>query len=131
MHRYRIVTPSRDIERIGEFALLAGKRMKSNLGVPWFHCSPAPPPPIAAVQKAAAAANSTAPLQIRAPSELLLGLPANLRTTQWRHPAQTLLKEHIKYEVQVGRSTPQNGGTTCKLYVYFYSNPCSTSAQRL
>lgn len=41
------------------------------------------------------------PLQIRAPSELLLGLPANLRTTQWRHSAQTLLKENIKYEVQV------------------------------
>lgn len=93
--------------------------MKSNLGVPCFHYSPAPPPPIAAVQKAAAAANSTAPLQIRAPSELLLGLPANLRTTQWRHPAQTLLKEHIKYEVQVGRSTPKMGEPHAN-YMYIF-----------
>lgn len=82
--------------------------------------SPAPPPPTAAAQKAAA------PLQIRAPSELLLGLPANLRTTQWRHSAQTLLKEHIKYEVQV--SVNQRG--TSRPYILF-ANPCSTSAQRL
>jgi len=55
---------------------------------------PAPPPP-------APPARKTAALQIRAPSELLLGLPANLRTTEWRHSAQTLLNEHINYEVQV------------------------------
>lgn len=61
---------------------------------------PAPQPPSLAVQKAAAA-----PLQIRAPSELLLGLPANMRTTQWRHTAQTLLNENIKYEVQYLGST--------------------------
>ncbi|KAH8414584.1 hypothetical protein KR215_009362 [Drosophila sulfurigaster] len=61
---------------------------------------PAPPPPLAAVQKAA-----TAPLQIRAPSELLLGLPASMRSTQWRHSAQTLLNENIKYEVQYLGST--------------------------
>ncbi|KAH8310612.1 hypothetical protein KR044_002128 [Drosophila immigrans] len=64
---------------------------------------PAPPPPSVAAQKAAAAA--AAPLQIRAPSELLLGLPASMRSTQWRHSAQTLLNEHIKYEVQYLGST--------------------------
>ncbi|XP_064552810.1 ankyrin repeat and SAM domain-containing protein 1A [Drosophila montana] len=66
---------------------------------------PAPPPPAPPAQKAAAAFSSAAPLQIRAPSELLLGLPANMRTTQWRHSAQTLLDEHIKYEVQYLGST--------------------------
>ncbi|KAH8417573.1 hypothetical protein KR222_001960 [Zaprionus bogoriensis] len=67
---------------------------------------PAPPPPTSAVaQKTTAASNTAAPLQIRAPSELLLGLPANLRSTQWRHSAQTLLNEHIKYEVQYLGST--------------------------
>lgn len=59
---------------------------------------PAPPPP-------APPARKTAALQIRAPSELLLGLPANLRTTEWRHSAQTLLNEHINYEVQVSLQT--------------------------
>ncbi|EDW43328.1 ankyrin repeat and SAM domain-containing protein 1A [Drosophila sechellia] len=59
---------------------------------------PAPPPP-------APPARKTAALQIRAPSELLLGLPANLRTTEWRHSAQTLLNEHINYEVQYLGST--------------------------
>ncbi|XP_036674384.3 ankyrin repeat and SAM domain-containing protein 1A [Drosophila suzukii] len=59
---------------------------------------PAPPPPAPPARKAAA-------LQIRAPSELLLGLPANLRTTEWRHSAQTLLNEHINYEVQYLGST--------------------------
>ncbi|KAH8388346.1 hypothetical protein KR093_004739 [Drosophila rubida] len=57
---------------------------------------PAPPPPLKA---------TAAPLQIRAPSELLLGLPASMRSTQWRHSAQTLLNEHIKYEVQYLGST--------------------------
>uniref|UniRef100_A0A6P4FNZ1 Ankyrin repeat and SAM domain-containing protein 1A n=1 Tax=Drosophila rhopaloa TaxID=1041015 RepID=A0A6P4FNZ1_DRORH len=59
---------------------------------------PAPPPP-------APPARKTAALQIRAPSELLLGLPANLRTTEWRHSALTLLNEHINYEVQYLGST--------------------------
>ncbi|KAH8241383.1 hypothetical protein KR032_011808 [Drosophila birchii] len=59
---------------------------------------PAPPPP-------APPARKTAALQIRAPSELLLGLPANLRTTEWRHSAHTLLNEHINYEVQYLGST--------------------------
>ncbi|KAH8382394.1 hypothetical protein KR009_003305 [Drosophila setifemur] len=63
---------------------------------------PAPPPPAPPARKATA---STAPLHIRAPSELLLGLPANLRTTEWRHSAQTLLNEHINYEVQYLGST--------------------------
>ncbi|EDW39003.1 GL13852 [Drosophila persimilis] len=63
---------------------------------------PAPPPPAPPARKAVP---STAPLHIRAPSELLLGLPANLRTTEWRHSAQTLLNEHINYEVQYLGST--------------------------
>ncbi|XP_017953516.1 ankyrin repeat and SAM domain-containing protein 1A [Drosophila navojoa] len=66
---------------------------------------PAPPPPAPPALKTIEADPSTAPLQIRAPSELLLGLPANMRTTQWRHSAQTLLNEHIKYEVQYLGST--------------------------
>ncbi|KAH8278579.1 hypothetical protein KR018_005448 [Drosophila ironensis] len=63
---------------------------------------PAPPPPAPPARKTTP---STAPLHIRAPSELLLGLPANLRTTEWRHSAQTLLNEHINYEVQYLGST--------------------------
>ncbi|XP_052835697.1 ankyrin repeat and SAM domain-containing protein 1A isoform X2 [Drosophila gunungcola] len=59
---------------------------------------PAPPPPAPPARKVAA-------LQIRAPSELLLGLPANLRTTEWRHSALTLLNERINYEVQYLGST--------------------------
>ncbi|KAH8326662.1 hypothetical protein KR067_011667 [Drosophila pandora] len=63
---------------------------------------PAPPPPAPPARKATP---STAPLHIRAPSELLLGLPANIRTTEWRHSAQTLLDEHINYGVQYLGST--------------------------
>ncbi|XP_054747595.1 ankyrin repeat and sterile alpha motif domain-containing protein 1B isoform X1 [Anastrepha obliqua] len=54
---------------------------------------PAPQPPTEKPQ-----------LQIRAPSELLLGLPVNLRT-KWRHSANVLLNEQIKYEVYYLGST--------------------------
>ncbi|XP_017484634.1 PREDICTED: ankyrin repeat and SAM domain-containing protein 1A [Rhagoletis zephyria] len=57
---------------------------------------PAPQPPTEKPQQQQ--------LQIRAPSELLLGLPANLRT-KWRHSANVLLNEQIKYEVYYLGST--------------------------
>ncbi|XP_011179080.2 ankyrin repeat and SAM domain-containing protein 1A [Zeugodacus cucurbitae] len=57
---------------------------------------PAPQPPCEKPQQPQ--------LQIRAPSELLLGLPANLRT-KWRHSANVLLNEQIKYEVYYLGST--------------------------
>lgn len=44
-------------------------------------------------------AETTSNLEIRAPSELLLGFP-NLRT-QWRHSAEILITSHVKYEVNV------------------------------
>ncbi|XP_030370677.1 ankyrin repeat and sterile alpha motif domain-containing protein 1B [Scaptodrosophila lebanonensis] len=67
---------------------------------------PAPQPPVLpTVPKTAnPTATATAPLHIRAPSELLLGIPANLRT-KWRHSANTLLNEQIKYEVYYLGST--------------------------
>ncbi|XP_067614846.1 ankyrin repeat and sterile alpha motif domain-containing protein 1B isoform X2 [Eurosta solidaginis] len=57
---------------------------------------PAPQPPTEKPQQPQ--------LQIRAPSELLLGLPANLRT-KWRHSANVLLNDKIKYEVYYLGST--------------------------
>uniref|UniRef100_A0A1I8MHD5 Uncharacterized protein n=1 Tax=Musca domestica TaxID=7370 RepID=A0A1I8MHD5_MUSDO len=63
---------------------------------------PAPPPP---TQKATQQTpSSTQSLEIRAPSELLLGLPDNLRT-KWRHSANDLLNDQIKYEVYYLGST--------------------------
>lgn len=49
---------------------------------------PAPKPPI------------TSNLEIRAPSELLLGVPSGLKA-QWRHSASTLLSGCIKYNANV------------------------------
>ncbi|XP_075234156.1 ankyrin repeat and SAM domain-containing protein 1A-like [Lycorma delicatula] len=48
---------------------------------------PAPPPPPGAV---------ASDLEIRAPSELLVGVPATL-TTQWRHRPHALLAGHVTY----------------------------------
>ncbi|XP_013116012.2 ankyrin repeat and sterile alpha motif domain-containing protein 1B [Stomoxys calcitrans] len=63
---------------------------------------PAPQPP---TQKATQQTpTSTQSLEIRAPSELLLGLPDNLRT-KWRHSANDLLNDQIKYEVYYLGST--------------------------
>lgn len=42
-------------------------------------------------------------LEIRAPSELLLGFPTGLRT-QWRHSAELLITGAVKYEVNVRRN---------------------------
>lgn len=39
-------------------------------------------------------------LEIRAPSELLLGFPTGL-STQWRHTAEALVSGAVKYEVNV------------------------------
>ncbi|KAL9888981.1 uncharacterized protein ACN427_008415 isoform 1-T4 [Glossina fuscipes fuscipes] len=62
---------------------------------------PAPPPPC---QKPAQQTPHQASLQIRAPCELLLDLPDNLRT-KWRHSANALLNGQIKYEVYYLGST--------------------------
>lgn len=43
---------------------------------------------------------STSNLEIRAPSELLLGFPTGLRT-QWRHAADRIITGSVKYEVNV------------------------------
>lgn len=45
-------------------------------------------------------ADATSNLEIRAPSELLLGFPTGLRT-QWRHSAEVLITGAVKYEVNV------------------------------
>lgn len=47
-------------------------------------------------------AESASNLEIRAPSELLLGFPTGLRT-QWRHSAEILIASAVKYEVNVSR----------------------------
>lgn len=54
---------------------------------------PAPKPPIRATN-----------LEIRAPSDLLLGVPVGLRT-QWRHSASALISGTVKYEVYYMGST--------------------------
>ena len=54
-----------------------------------FNYRPAPKPPITAAN-----------IEIRAPSELLLGIPSGLRT-QWRHSASILLTASIKYQAMV------------------------------
>lgn len=43
---------------------------------------------------------TTSNLEIRAPSELLLGFPTGLRQ-QWRHSAEVLIASAVKYEVNV------------------------------
>ncbi|RZF41912.1 hypothetical protein LSTR_LSTR005680 [Laodelphax striatellus] len=53
---------------------------------------PAPPPPPGAVPPPPSASD----LEIRAPSELLVGVPATL-TAQWRHRPHALLAGHITY----------------------------------
>ena len=59
---------------------------------------PAPQPPI---QKATQQTPTTqTSLDIRGPSELLLDLPDN-SSTKWRHTANELLNDQIKYEVYV------------------------------
>ncbi|XP_037955613.1 ankyrin repeat and sterile alpha motif domain-containing protein 1B-like [Teleopsis dalmanni] len=68
---------------------------------------PAPQPPTPKQQQQQQQQQEPEPepeLQIRAPSELLLDLPANLRT-KWRHSANVLLNEQIKYEVYYLGST--------------------------
>lgn len=45
---------------------------------------------------------STTNLEIRGPSELLLGFPHGLRT-QWRHSAEVLVTGAVKYDVNVRR----------------------------
>lgn len=45
---------------------------------------------------------STQNLEIRGPSELLLGFPTGLRT-QWRHSAEILITSAVKYEVNVSK----------------------------
>lgn len=44
---------------------------------------------------------STSNLEIRAPSELLLGFPTGCIRTQWRHSAEVLITGSVKYEVNV------------------------------
>lgn len=58
---------------------------------------PAPPPP---VQQQQPQPPPVADLEIREPSELLVGVPATL-TTQWRHQPEALVQGHIKYQAQV------------------------------
>lgn len=55
-------------------------------------------------------------LEIREPSELLLGFPTGL-TTQWRHPADTLVFNFVKYEVNVRMQT----NTHYYFSFYFFS----------
>lgn len=52
---------------------------------------PAPQPPVPAEE-----------LEIRAPSELLLGVPSALRT-QWRHTPYTLLNGSVAYSAFVSK----------------------------
>lgn len=63
----------------------------------------APKPPIQKQQQQSDdLIEQTANLEIRAPSELLLGFPPNLRT-QWRHSAEVLIAGAVKYEVNVSQ----------------------------
>lgn len=55
---------------------------------------PAPPPPPLALSKGGAE------LEIREPSQLLVGVPATL-TTQWRHQPHSLVTGHITYLASV------------------------------
>lgn len=48
--------------------------------------------------------NENLKLEIRAPSELLLGFPTGL-STQWRHTADALVSGAVKYEVNVSVSS--------------------------
>lgn len=77
---------------------------------------PAPQPPTSAQQKATQ--QTPAALQIRNPSELLLGLPDNLRT-KWRHSANSLLNDQIKYEVYV--SGPSRYGMPWQEFLFNHS----------
>lgn len=58
----------------------------------------APKPPIQT--SIAQIIDSTSNLEIRGPSELLLGFPTGLQT-QWRHTAEALVNGSVKYEVNV------------------------------
>lgn len=51
---------------------------------------PAPQPPV----------RSTTKLEIRAPAELLLGVPVGLQTC-WRHTPSAIVSGSIKYQVNV------------------------------
>lgn len=56
-------------------------------------------------------------LEIRDPSELLLGFPTGL-TTQWRHRADVLVHDSVKYEVNV--NIFQSNQLNQSLYIIFY-----------
>lgn len=72
----------------------------------------APKPPIQKQQQNDDLIEQTTNLEIRAPSELLLGFPPNLRT-QWRHSAEVLIAGAVKYEVNVSQTK------TTIIYDYF------------
>lgn len=58
-------------------------------------------------------------LEIRAPAELLLGFPTGL-STQWRHPADTLVNDSVKYEVNVS-SPPLRAPNRAIIETLYYS----------
>jgi hypothetical protein len=77
---------------------------------------PAPPPPMSAN-----GSGGSSDLEIRAPSELLVGVPATL-TTQWRHNPQELLSGSVSYVANVSSTgrwprSARTGavGSPCKL----------------
>lgn len=61
----------------------------------------APKPPTKSLDEAI---DVTSNLEIRAPSELLLGVPSGLRA-QWRHTPEALVNGFVKYEVNVSNHT--------------------------
>lgn len=71
-------------------------------------------------------AETTTNLEIRAPSELLLGFPTGLRT-QWRHSAEVLITSAVKYEVNVRdrHKHSSNGATFFKLFSLFFFSSVS------
>lgn len=77
---------------------------------------PAPPPPPLALS------NGGVELEIREPSQLLVGVPATL-TTQWRHRPHSLVTGHVSYLASVSQSQATDveynyvGKVPCRLFV--------------
>lgn len=85
---------------------------------------PAPPPPPLALSNGAAA-----DLEIRDPSQLLVGVPATL-TTQWRHRPHALVTGHVSYLASVSSwrvscfiPTPSIIIWSCIVFTLKHTNP--------
>lgn len=89
---------------------------------------PAPPPPPLAAQNAT---NGGADLEIRDPSELLVGVPATL-TTQWRHRPHALVTGAVSYLASYLGSTlvkELRGTESTKKSIQKLKKPSTTSTK--